>query len=379
MPSNEYICRVVDAFRISRLRIKNFKSYSDLDINFESDFVCFVGENGVGKTNILDAIYYLCTSKSYFHSTEQYNFKNGYDVMTLTADILKKSSKYSVEIRVQKRKRKEISINKVKEDSQIQYVGKFPVLMLAPDDNQIILGGSERRRRMIDNILCQSDITYLENLVEYNKVLSNRNALLKQISETGNKQEVLLETLDSMLANLGTEIFEVRKKFIEEFSIEFDKIYNQICQEKELMAVVYQSHLHTEDLKNLLIKNRAKDILLQRTTQGIHQDDLEFLLNDFSLKKIGSQGQQKTYIVSLKLALFSILSQNKKMLPILLLDDIFDKFDSQRVSQLFNLLQDGFCGQVFISDTHRERIEELMSQSVGSFEIYSVNNGNVER
>ncbi|MCO5248919.1 MAG: DNA replication and repair protein RecF [Chitinophagales bacterium] len=368
-----------DSFFIEQLKILNFKNYPELSIDFNANFICFVGENGVGKTNLLDAIYYLCTSKSYFNATEQYNFREGSEKISLITNIRKNESKYHIEINVEKRKRKEITINRVKEDSQIQYVGKFPVLMLAPDDNQIILGSSDKRRKMIDNILCQADIAYLENLVEYNKVLSNRNALLKQIFESGRRQDDLLDTIDTMLSALGTEIYRARQTFIDNFSIEFDKIYNHICDEKEKMSVVYTSHLQDDDVKRLLLQNREKDILLQRTTKGIHLDDLEFLLNDFPLKKIGSQGQQKTYIVSIKLALFSILTQYKKILPILLLDDIFDKFDGQRILRLFDILNQDFCGQVFISDTHRERVEDIMTKSVEKFEIFTVKNNGVQK
>lgn len=366
-------------FQIDKISLVDFKNYASLHLNFESDFVGLVGENGAGKTNILDAIYYICTSKSYFNSTEQYNFRHDCQGMLLQAALRKEGRDYKISMKIQKGKKKEILINQVREDKAIEYVGKFPVVMIAPDDNMIILGASEERRKMMDNILCQSDVTYTELLVQYNKILANRNALLKQFSESHQYTYDLLDTYDLMLSRAAEQIFLRRKIFVEKFSKEFELIYNNICQEKESIEVIYKSHLLQGELQDMLRAQRSKDILLQRTTRGIHLDDLELMLNGYPIKKIGSQGQQKTFVVSMKLSLYHLLADRKKISPILLLDDIFEKFDDSRVSQLFKILSEMHQGQVFVSDTNEDRIKRVMNMTGKKYEIYQVNEGNVEK
>ncbi len=374
-----YLCFVDNLLLIDRLLLTDFKNYGQLELQFSGNFIGFVGENGEGKTNILDAIYYVCTTKSYFNSTEQFNFRHECEGMLLQSLVKKEDRNYKVSMKIQKGRKKEILLNQVKEDKLIEYVGKFPVIMVAPDDNQIIIGGSEERRKMIDNVLCQSDITYTELLIQYNKILANRNALLKQMAENSFGQEELLSTLDMMLSKAAEQIFVRRKVFIENFSKEFERIYNYICQEKERIEVQYKSHLHQGELSELLKNQRQKDILLQRTTRGIHLDDLELTLNGYPLKKVGSQGQQKTYVVSMKLALYYLLADRKKVSPILLLDDIFEKFDESRVGQLFKILSEVQHGQVFVTDTHMERIEKVLALTKQRFEIFKVEKGYVEK
>lgn len=366
-------------FQIDKLSLIDFKNYAGLNLQFSSDFIGFVGENGAGKTNILDAIYYICTTKSYFQSTEQFNFRHETQGMSLQSLLKKEDRDYKVSMKIQKGRKKEILLNQVKEDKAIEYVGKFPVVMIAPDDNMIIQGGSEERRKMLDNILCQSDVTYTELLVQYNKILANRNALLKQIAEGAQHSYALLDTYDLMLSKTAEQIFLRRKVFVEKFSEEFERIYNNICQEKESIQVVYKSHLLQGELLSMLQIQRQKDILLQRTTRGIHLDDLELLLNGYPLKKVGSQGQQKTFVVSMKLSLYYLLADRKKVSPILLLDDIFEKFDDSRVGQLFKILSEVHQGQVFVTDTSYDRIEQVMKMTGRRFEIYHVKEGNVEK
>lgn len=364
---------------IDRISLIDFKNYAHLNLQFTSNLVAFVGENGTGKTNILDAIYYLCTTKSYFQPTEQFNFRYDCQGMALQSIFQKEDREYRVSMKIQKGRKKEIAINQVKEDKIIEYVGKFPVVMVAPNDNMIILGGSEERRKMIDNILCQSDVTYTELLMQYNKILLQRNALLRQLAENPQQTLDVLDAYDLMLSQVGEQIFLRRKVFVEKFSLEFERIYNLICQEKEKIQVVYKSHLLQGELLEMLKNQRQKDIFLQRTTRGIHLDDLELLLNDHPLKKIGSQGQQKTFVVSMKLSLYYLLADRKKVSPILLLDDIFEKFDESRVSQLFKILSEEHHGQVFVTDTHIERIEAVMQLTGKNYEIYKVKEADVEK
>lgn len=374
-----YLRSVENDLKIELLILNNFKNYTHLDIKLSTKFIGFTGENGVGKTNILDAIYYTCMTKSYFNSTENYNITHDCEGMSLQALLVKSNHPYKVSMKILKGKKKEISINQVKEEKLIEFVGKFPIVMITPDDNQIILNGSEERRKMMDNILCQSNFLYTQLLIQYNKILANRNALLKQINDEPVINLDLLDTVDLMLDQVAQEIFEIRNEFVAEFSKEFERIYNEIAQEKEQISVKYKSHLLGGNLYDLLKINRKKDMILQRTTRGIHLDDLEMELNDYPLKKVGSQGQQKTFIVSMKLALYHLLSDRKKVSPILLLDDIFEKLDESRVRQLFNYLSKMECGQVFVTDTHVDRIEKAFGITGKEFEIFKVENGNVEK
>ncbi|MCO5230283.1 MAG: DNA replication and repair protein RecF [Chitinophagales bacterium] len=364
---------------IEHLLLRDFKNYPHLELKFDNNLVAFAGENGVGKTNILDAIYYICTTKSYLNTTEQFNFRHGQIGMFLQADVHLSDRDYIVQMKVVKGRKKEIQLNQVKEDKLTQYIGKFPVVMIAPNDNMIILGSSEERRKLIDNILCQSDYNYLEELMQYNKILANRNALLKQMAEQSSMSSDLLETLDLMLSNIAEPIYLKRKAFVEKFSVKFEKIYHQISQRKENIAISYKSHLHDKSLLMLLKSQRTKDILLQRTSSGIHLDDLDFTLDNQPLKKVGSQGQQKTYVVAMKLALYYLLSDRKKVSPILLLDDIFEKFDENRVEQLFKVLSEHHYGQIFITDTHEERLSKMLSYVGKTFEIYKLGKDYVKK
>lgn len=365
--------------KISGLQLIDFKNYGQLDIAFNSNFIGFTGENGEGKTNILDAIYYICTTKSYFNSVEKFNYRYDTHGMSLQAQVEKSNRDYRVHLKTQRGRKKEISVNQVKEESAVNYVGRFPIVMIAPDDNVMIYGGSAERRRVIDNVMCQSDVRYTELLIQYNKVLANRNAFLKQLAEDTSVSMDLLDTLDEMLSNLGEQIFVRRRAFIEDLKVEFQTTYNFISQGKEKIELVYVSHLRNGSLKDILMTQRQRDVYLQRTTRGVHLDDVELLLDGHPLKRVGSQGQQKTYVVSLKLALYRLLAKNKGVMPILLLDDIFEKFDNVRIRQLFSILSEIKIGQVFVTDTHVERIREVMELTQQDFEIFKVEKGHVKK
>jgi DNA replication and repair protein RecF len=362
---------------ILSLELRDFKNYGQLRLEFCADLNGMAGPNGAGKTNILDALYYLCTTKGYFNGTEQYNFRHGTDLMQLKGLIALKGYDYQAEIRVAKGKKKELLINKARENKLSEYVGKFPVVIIAPDDNQIILGGSEERRRLLDSGLCQADSTYTDQLLRYNKILQQRNALLKQIADSDQRQDSLLDTIDEMLAGLAQNIYQQRKEFCNSYSSIAAEVYQRISGAAEAASIQYHSHLDEYPLEIWLKKNRDKDILLQRTTKGVHLDDLDLQLDGHPVKKVGSQGQQKTFVVALKMGLYALLKDRKNLYPALLLDDIFEKFDEERVSRLFEWLGDGHKGQIFISDTHPERLEAFMSGSGRPYQLFQVNNGEV--
>ena len=366
-----------NTYRVNQLRLIDFKNYSNLEIQFDKAITGFCGHNGAGKTNLLDAIYYLCTTKSYFSSSEQYNFRQSTSGTSLHAEFVKGDRAYEVHIKAQKGQKKEITVNRIKENSSAEYVGKFPVVMIAPNDNMIILGGSDERRKLIDNILCQSDYRYTELLMQYNKVLANRNALLKQMVETKFSQEELLDTLDRILSDFGEQIFVRRCAFFKDFSEEFEKLYQELSSNQELVSMEYKSHLLNGHLYTQLVNNRERDIILQRTTAGVHLDDIILNLNQQPVKKVGSQGQQKSFLVAMKLALYFLLSKYKGFLPILLLDDIFDKFDELRVGQLFSIIHKSQIGQVFVTHTDVDKMKKSLLQSGNDFDIFKIKESHV--
>lgn len=362
---------------ILSLELRDFKNYGQIHLEFCADLNGMAGPNGAGKTNILDALYYLCTTKGYFNGTEQYNFRHGTDLLQVKGKVALKGYDYHTEIRVAKGKKKELLVNKAKETKLSEYIGKFPVVIIAPDDNQIILGGSEERRRLLDSGMCQADSTYTDQLLRYNKILQQRNALLKKIAGSEHRQDDLLDTIDEMLAGLAQKIYLQRKDFCDRYSSIAADVYKRISGDAEGASVKYQSHLDEFPLEIWLKKNREKDILLQRTTKGIHLDDLDLQLDGHPVKKVGSQGQQKTFVVALKMGLYALLKDRKNLYPALLLDDIFEKFDEERVARLFEWLGDGHKGQIFISDTHPERLEAFMARSGRPYQMFQVNNGEV--
>jgi DNA replication and repair protein RecF len=364
---------------IKQLQLKDFRNYNELSISFSDGLNGISGLNGAGKTNILDALYYICTTRSYFNSVEQFNFRHDAVYMELSADILQSDRNYDVQFRVAKGRKKELLVNRVKEDKLTEYVGRFPVVMITPGDVEIINGGSENRRRLMDSGLCQADSVYTDTLIQYNKVLANRNALLKQFADSGRADMMLLDTVDEMLAQYGYAIYQQRLEFLKTYISRVEEVYNHLCQKKERVEVIYQSHLKNGDFLSMLKANRQKDMLLQRTTRGIHLDDLEWLLNGYPFRKTGSQGQQKSLVVSLKLALFHLLKDRKILYPVLLLDDIFEKFDQDRISRLFSWMKDIDAAQVFITDTDTERLKKMLEQTGRQYQLFRVEQANVEK
>lgn len=299
--------------------------------------------------------------------------------MLLEARISIAGDPYSVKIKAIKGKKKELFLNQAKESKASSYVGRFPVVMIAPGDTTLLTGSSEERRRLIDFGLCQIDPGYTEALMEYNKVLQNRNALLRMMAEQApSSHDTLLETYDTMLSQLANDIYESRKSFCAHFSESVQETYAAISEARENITLQYSSHLEEGPLSDLLKKNRAKDLILQRTTRGIHLDDIELLMDEHPVKKTGSQGQQKTFVVALKMGLYTLLQHRKNLYPVLLLDDIFEKFDERRVRRLFECMGDSKMGQIFITDTHPERLQSFMEKSGKTQRLFIVNNNYVE-
>jgi DNA replication and repair protein RecF len=327
------------------------------------------GNNGVGKTNLLDAIHYICITKSYFSSTDivgvQHNAQ-GFRIQGLIE--LEEMNEKAVCI-LRENGKKEFSINEESYKKFSEHIGRYPCVVIAPDDAVLITGGSEERRNFLDGLLSQIDAPYLKNLILYNKILQQRNSFLKSAAENGNVNEALLTVLDEQLISYGENIFKTRRDFLINFLPKVKIMYAEIAQRDEALNLLYESRLLENSFKNILAENRQKDILLQRTTGGIHKDDIVIHLGHQLFKNIASQGQRKSLLFALKLTELEIIKNEKKIAPILLLDDVFEKLDEKRISILLKNVCVENNGQVFITDTHSERLENHLSEMNADFEI----------
>jgi len=361
---------------IENLTLLNFKNYSDVSVAFHSKLNCFVGDNGAGKTNILDAIYYLCLCKSYFQSSDKFNIKQGADYMMLQGIFEKNGKHDEIYCGVKTGKRKLFRKNKKEYPKLSDHVGEYPVVMVSPSDSTLIIGGSEERRKYVNAVISQFNHEYLDKIIQYNKIIIQRNKLLKEVRNLKGAEE-LLEVYNKQLEPLANFIYKERKKFVDKLNPVFKEYYNNISLGKENVEIKYSSQLHDGEYIRLLDDSIRKDLAVQHTTIGIHKDDLEFLMGGVPISKTGSQGQQKTFLVSLKLAQFGFMKAINAIQPILLLDDIFDKFDFSRVKQIINLVADSGFGQIFITHTNKERMLELFNEFNGNFNVFEVDNSNI--
>ena len=378
---------------LEKIILTNFKNYTSQTVALSEKLNCFVGLNGMGKTNLLDAIYYLCMTKSYFLSLDSDVILRGSDFMRIEGHFVKNNRKEKIVAKVQLRKKKILERNDVVYAALSDHIGFIPVIMFAPDDTLLAKEGSEERRRFMDLCLSQIDNQYLTHLIFYNKIIEQRNAYLKSFEKMrlkdvkiktsqANTEGVptqsdsqLLDVYDAQLSPSAQYIFEKRKDFVKNFSPIFNDFYNKISGEKEAVSIQYDSPLLTDNLVNILHDNREKDRILQRTSSGIHRDDLVFSMSDKSLKKFGSQGQLKSFVVSLKLAQHEILRGQENTMPVLLLDDIFDKLDETRIENLLQLIVNQSFGQIFISDTNAPRVQQVVEKLGTDFRIFTVENG----
>lgn len=362
---------------LQHIQLTNFKNYAGADITCSTGVNCLVGKNGMGKTNFLDAIYYLCMTKSHFSLSDQYLVRHEQDFFRLSGKFKTPSSHKNIVAKYQLRKKKVFEANQVPYVRLAEHIGQLPVVMVAPDDTQLATEGSENRRKYIDNTLSQIDQEYLQQLILYNKLLKQRNALLKKMGEEHKFQPALLHTYNHQMLAPATFIYEKRAAFAEVLQPVFQVMYNYISNEAEKVQLHYKSPLQENNLEELFRKNQEKDRILQRTTAGIHKDDLTFEIEKRPLKKFASQGQLKSYILALKLSQYEILREFKEVSPILLLDDIFDKLDQYRVFQLLELLVGGQFGQVFISDTNVNRVAKTLDKLQAEHKQFLVENGTI--
>ena len=357
---------------LEKLSLVNFKNFASKTFNFEEKINCFVGNNGVGKTNVLDAIYYLSFAKSYFNPVATQNIKHTEDFFVIEGDYLMQNKSEKVICSLKKGSKKVVKRNGKLYEKFSDHIGTFPLVIISPVDNDLILDGSDTRRKFIDSVIAQSNKTYLQNLIKYNKVLVQRNSLLKYFSANRTFDASNLEVYNQQLKQYGTPVFEKRNAFLQEFIPIFKERYKTISNSKENVGLVYKSQLLENSFEKLFEENLEKDRVLNYSSVGIHKDDLVFQIDDYPIKKFGSQGQQKSFLIALKLAQFDFIKAHAKVKPILLLDDIFDKLDDTRVAQIVNLVNSNDFGQLFISDTHKERTEEVVKQTNQTYKIFQL-------
>lgn len=347
---------------LEKIILTNFRNYKAGTFEFSKKINCIVGKNGAGKTNLLDAIYYICMTKSNFGAQDRNVVKQGADFFRLDSNFFIKEKKEKLVAKVQPGKLKVIELNGVPYDKLLLHIGLLPVVLIAPDDTALAKEGSEERRKFLDNTLSQLKPTYLTHLLNYNRLLKQRNAALKQFGDSRAFNKDLIHSYNKQMLEPAHFIFEEREKFLNEFKFGFQEIYKIICGNGEQVDCSYYSKLREQSFETLLLENEEKDRILQRTTVGIHKDDLRFKLNDFPLKRFSSQGQLKSFILALKLAQFEYLKKEKQKMPLLLLDDLFDKLDDSRVKHLIQLLLERDFGQIFITDTHENRIGDIIQE-----------------
>lgn len=362
---------------LQRLSLLNFKNYTEADIELSPAVNAFTGNNGAGKTNLLDAIHYLSLCKSYFNPIDGQQIKAGEEFFMVQGTFDKEGNPDVVSCALKRNQKKQFKRNKKEYSRLADHIGLFPLVMVSPNDVNLITGGSEDRRKFIDNVISQTDNSYLDELIVYNRFLTNRNALLKQIAETGRYDPALLEIYDHQLVNSGNSIFQKRKAFMERFVTIFNKHYAYLSDSAENVELVYESPLLTADFGELLRNNIERDRAIERTATGIHKDEVVFSIHGMQLKKFGSQGQQKSFLIALKLAQYTYLYQEKGFRPLLLLDDIFDKLDDMRTRKLMQMVSEEDFGQIFITDTSRDRITSIFNAIGTDVKIFDVKKGEI--
>ncbi len=362
---------------LSQLNIINYKNIRQSQLKFNPGINCFYGNNGAGKTNLLDSIFYLSFCKSYFNPVDSQIICHEQDFFVIQGNYKRESIDEDIYVGLKRNQKKLIKRNNKEYPRLSDHIGLLPLVMVSPGDERLISEGSDQRRRYIDSVISQIDKAYLENLIRYNRALNQRNALIKAFRGINSAIEHQLEVWDEQLSFFGELIFQKRVEFIHQLKPVFQKYYNIISTNSENVEITYHSHHQKGNLVNQLIKNRDRDLILGYTTKGIHRDDMELLLGGFQIKKVGSQGQKKSFLVSLKLAQFEFLDNHKGYAPILLLDDVFDKLDNNRGNRLIELVSENTFQQIFITDTQYKRLDEIVSKTGKPNSFFYVNEGEI--
>lgn len=360
---------------LKKLTILNYRNIATAELTFSPKINCFVGHNGEGKTNVLDAIHFLSLTKSTANSIDSMNIRHGEELMMVQGIYDLNGTEEDISIGLKIHQKKHVKRNKKEYKRMAEHIGLLPLIIASPNDSNIISGGSEERRRLMDIVISQYDPEYLTALSAYNKALQQRNALLKAEEEP---QPEILSLFEEMMAENGERIYQKRNAFIEEFTPVFQHFYQLISNGNEKIGLCYTSHCQRGPLLAIIQRDRTKDRIMGYSLHGIHKDELEMTLNGFPIKREGSQGQNKTYMLALKLAQFDFLKRTgSKTTPLLLLDDIFDKLDAQRVEQIVDIVSSDAFGQIFITDTNREHLDKILERSQGNYKIFHVEGGQV--
>jgi len=360
--------------RLRSISLFQFRNYLHQQFSFTERIIGICGINGTGKTNLLDAVYYLSFSRSYFSRPDSQNVYHGLAGMRLEGNYELNAEEQQLVCVLRENNKKELVLNDEAYKKFSDHIGRLPSVMIAPDDIVLITGGSEERRTFIDTILSQINKEYLLHLIDYNKILQQRNSLLKQSAESGSTDEALLQVLNTQLTQKGNYIFTERRSFLTEFLPLADSIYQRIAEKNDGLILRYESQLLTDSFEELLQSTRQKDLALQRTTTGIHRDDILFFMENVPFKTEASQGQRKSLLFALKLAEWQVLKEKKGFTPILLLDDVFEKLDEHRMYQLLHWVCTESDGQVFITDTHQERLRSQLKDIEVSFQLIELAN-----
>lgn len=357
---------------IKNLKIFNFKNHSEESFDFSPEINCFVGNNGAGKTNILDALHYLSMAKSFLGNLDAQNILHESDFFAIEAEIQGDEKNDIIKVQLPKEGKKIIKKNDKTYERIADHIGFLPSVMISPYDANLISDGSESRRKFLDAMISQTDSDYLFALIQYQKTLQQRNALLKYFAKNRTFDLDSLEIYNEPLTKFGTQIFEKRQRFVASILPTIQHFYEIISKGNEKVTVIYESNLNEQNFEEILSENLEKDRVLTYTSRGIHKDDLRFEMNENLIKKFGSQGQQKSFLIALKLAQIKRIKDITNKNPILLLDDIFDKLDDNRVSQLIELVNQQNFGQIFITDTHRERTESVVKRINEESKIFQI-------
>ena len=360
---------------LKHLNIINYKNIRQVEIDFSEGINCFVGKNGSGKTNLLDSIYYLSFCKSYFNPVDSQIICHDEDFFVIQGIYNRLSVDENIYAGFKKNQKKQFKRNKKEYPKLSEHIGLLPLVIISPTDERLIVESGEQRRKYIDSVISQFDKSYLEYLIRYNHALFQRNTLLKNRKNIRGNIDSQLEVWDNQLVVSGNSIFEKRAKFVEMIIPLFQNYYSYISGENEIVDLKYYSHFQDGDMISLLSESKEKDLALGYTTKGIHRDDLNLILNDYPVRRDGSQGQKKIFLIALKLAQYDFLTAHNNFSPILLFDDIFDKIDTERGNRLIELVSKENFKQIFITDTQKERLNNIISVIGKEFSFYNVNNG----
>ena len=376
---------------LRRLNILNYKNIGEAQLELSPKMNCFIGHNGMGKTNVLDAVYYLSFCRSATNPIDSQVIRHDEPFCMIEGTYMDESpipsegdeGKLLISVGMKRGQKKHFKRNKKEYKRLSEHIGLIPLVMVSPSDTLLIEGTSEERRRLMDMVIVQYDRTYIDALSRYNNALQQRNTLLKQDSASGFSPEekpaydpLLMQLWEEQMAEAGEQLYQKRKAFIDELTPVFQHYYEQISGGKEQVALHYVSHCERGPLLQVIQRDRHKDLAVGYSLHGIHRDDLEFTLDGHPMKREGSQGQNKTYVIALKLAQFGFLKRTaSKTTPILLLDDIFDKLDAQRVEQIVNLVSGDNFGQIFITDTNRDHLDRILQNNSQDYKIFHVENG----